>query len=124
MQFSPGGFDETDLPKMKAVKGRFPTFNYCHPPVSMIKCEKGVLLTDGWYKHARKIHYTADTSMALLWGLSCGFQSFWPYFYFFFFAFMIGHRCVRDELRCSKKYGPAWEEYTKRVPYRFIPGVF
>ena len=124
MEFSPGGFDETDLPKMKSVKHRFPTFSECKAPVSRLECERGVLLTDGWYKYARKIHYTADTLMALLWGLSCGFSSLWPYFYFGFFAAMISHRCYRDECRCSVKYGKTWEEYVKRVPYRFIPGVF
>lgn len=124
MTFSPGGFDQTDLPKMRSVKHRFPTFSECKDPVSRLECGKGVLLTDGWYKYARKIHYTADTLMALLWGLSCGFHSIWPYVYFGFFAGMISHRCYRDECRCSVKYGETWVEYTKRVPYRFIPGVF
>eukprot|EP00415_Alexandrium_ostenfeldii_P004458 UN4458 len=62
--------------------------------------------------------------MALLWGLSCGFSSFWPYFYFIFFVAMITHRAGRDEARCREKYGDAWEKYLKAVPYRFIPKVY
>lgn len=101
----------------------FPTFRHIENP-KYIKCEQGVLLTDGWYGKARKIHYTADTCMALLWGLGCGFSSFLPYFYFCFFVAMISHRAFRDEQRCAKKYGATWEKYIKAVPYRFIPGVW
>lgn len=90
-----------------------------------IKTEKGTpLLIDGWWKYARKIHYTADIIMALLWGLSCGFRHFLPYFYFFFFTAMIIHRNQRDMERCSKKYGKDWQRYVKEVPYVFIPGVY
>lgn len=101
----------------------FPTFRHIENP-KYIKCEQGVLLTDGWYGKARKIHYTADTSMALLWGLGCGFSSFLPYFYFCFFVAMITHRTYRDEVRCQKKYGATWDKYLKAVPSRFIPGVW
>lgn len=34
---------------------------------------------------------------------------------------MIMHRAIRDNARCRDRYGKAWEEYTKRVPYIFIP---
>ena len=34
---------------------------------------------------------------------------------------MIIHRASRDIARCREKYGEAWEEYTRRVPYLFIP---
>merc|ERR1719433_1315232 len=101
----------------------FPTFRHIKDP-KYIKCEVGVLLIDGWYKVGRKIHYAADASMALLWGLGCGFGSLMPYVYFFFFSAMITHRTLRDEARCAQKYGATWDKYLKEVPYRFIPGVF
>lgn len=101
----------------------FPTFRHVPNP-KYIKCEAGVLLVDGWYACARKIHYTADTAMALLWGLSCGFSSPLPYVYFGFFVAMITHRAGRDEARCRAKYGATWDKYLKEVPYRFIPYVY
>lgn len=102
----------------------FPTFRHIENPKT-IKDDFGrELLIDGWYSWARKIHYTADLAMALLWGLACGFASFLPYVYFVFFATMITHRCSRDEAKCKAKYGETWTKYEKAVPYRFIPGVF
>ena len=34
---------------------------------------------------------------------------------------MIVHRAIRDIQRCRKKYGKAWEQYEREVPYLFIP---
>jgi Delta24(24(1))-sterol reductase len=90
-----------------------------------IKTASGsMLLTDGWYRHTRKIHYAADTLMALTWGLSCGFSSFLPYLYFIFFFGMITHRYTRDMDRCAKKYGQDWDRYCKTVKYKFIPFIY
>ena len=89
-----------------------------------MKTEAGdPILLDGWWQYARKIHYTADIVMASIWGLSCGFGGILPYYYPIFFFFMIKHRSQRDFERCSKKYKKDWEEYCKKVPYVWIPGV-
>jgi len=82
------------------------------------------LLVDGWWRYARKIHYTADILMALSWGLICGFDHFLPYLYVTFFVVMIVHRAGRDIARCKKKYGADWDRYCEEVPYLFIPYVF
>lgn len=34
---------------------------------------------------------------------------------------MIIHRAMRDIERCRIKYGEAWKEYERQVPYLFIP---
>lgn len=83
-----------------------------------------LLLTDGWFKYARKVHYTADFTQNLCWALITGFNSILPYFYPIFFFVMILHRTKRDFDKCSKKYGEDWEEYKRRCPYIYIPYVF
>lgn len=79
------------------------------------------LLTDGWYRYGRKIHYTCDVYFAVTWGLICGFESPFPWFYPVFFTVMITHRAWRDIQRCRAKYGDTWKEYEELVPYLFIP---
>lgn len=82
------------------------------------------LLIDGWYRYGRKIHYAADTVMAITWGMSCGFTGALPFLYPLFFLSMIIHRHTRDMKRCAKKYGPDWDTYCKAVPYKFIPYIY
>lgn len=89
-----------------------------------IKSEKGELFVDGWYRYARKMHYTVDVCMSFMWGYSCAFGSFIPYYYVCFFVPMLLHRTTRDEARCHQKYGKLWEQYLALVPYKYIPGVY
>lgn len=79
------------------------------------------ILVDGWYGLARKVHYTCDAFFAISWGLITGFKSPFPWFYPLFFCCMIAHRAWRDITRCRQKYGEAWLEYERQVPYLFIP---
>ena len=90
----------------------------------IIKTDTGsTILIDGWWKYARKIHYTADLTMALSWGLITGFGSYFPYFFFTLLLATLVHRNNRDMIRCSKKYGQYWDKYCKIVPYVWIPGI-
>ncbi|KAL4804822.1 ergosterol biosynthesis ERG4/ERG24 family-domain-containing protein [Aspergillus unguis] len=90
-------------------------------PKTITAADGSKILVDGWYGKARKIHYTCDLYFALNWGLITGFNSPFPWFYPVFFACMISHRALRDIQRCRNKYGEAWTEYERRVPYLFIP---
>lgn len=73
---------------------------------------------------ARKVHYTCDVFFAISWGLITGSNSPFPWFYACFFTVMIIHRARRDIMRCRERYGEAWMEYERRVPYLFIPVSF
>mmetsp|Transcript_33212 Transcript_33212/g.130751 ORF Transcript_33212/g.130751 Transcript_33212/m.130751 type:complete len:438 (-) Transcript_33212:1068-2381(-) len=116
--------------RLQQVGAYKPRFTFPQLPWGTLKDPKYLttetgskLLISGWWKYARKIHYTADLIMASSWALCCGFGSPVPYFYPIFFFGMIVHRYQRDQERCKAKYGKDWEKYEKIVPYVFIPGI-
>jgi len=75
----------------------------------------------GWRGH---FHYMPEILLALAWSLPAGFSHFLPYFYVVYLTVLLIDRAGRDDRRCRKKYGVAWEEYCRRVPWKIIPGVY
>lgn len=57
-------------------------------------------------------------------GEAKGWGMIFTYFYIVYFAVLLVHRDLRDDEKCSRKYGKDWEEYKKRVPSRLIPYVY
>lgn len=84
----------------------------------------GKLLVSGWWGICRKINYTGDLLIAYSFALTCGFATWKTWVYPAYLTTLLLHRCLRDERRCSKKYGETWAKYCARVPYRMIPGIF
>ncbi|XP_072407062.1 delta(14)-sterol reductase TM7SF2 isoform X2 [Chiloscyllium punctatum] len=82
------------------------------------------LLVSGWWGLVRHPNYLGDLIMALAWSLPCGSAHVLPYFYVIYFTVLLIHREARDEHQCRRKYGSAWNEYCKRVPYRIFPYVY
>ncbi|NXW79814.1 7-dehydrocholesterol reductase isoform X2 [Hirundo rustica] len=82
------------------------------------------LMTSGFWGWARHFNYTGDLMGSLAYCLACGFEHILPYFYIIYMTILLTHRCIRDEHRCSSKYGKDWKRYTAAVPYRLLPGVF
>jgi len=82
------------------------------------------LLVSGWWGVARHLNYTGDIVMAWTWALTCGFGSPVPYAYPVFLTLLLLHRERRDERSCRLKYGPDWDCYCQRVPYRLIPKIY
>ncbi|XP_015279913.1 PREDICTED: 7-dehydrocholesterol reductase [Gekko japonicus] len=82
------------------------------------------LLISGFWGVARHFNYTGDLLGSLAYCLSCGFEHILPYFYIIHMTILLVHRCIRDEHRCSSKYGKDWKQYCDVVSYRLFPGVF
>lgn len=55
---------------------------------------------------------------------STGVSHLLPYFYLLYFTALLVHREARDERQCLQKYGLAWQEYCRRVPYRIVPYIY
>ncbi|MFO0552875.1 MAG: hypothetical protein U0271_31090 [Polyangiaceae bacterium] len=85
---------------------------------------ENLLLASGFWGLARHFHYVPEISLALLWSLPAMFDNLLPYFYVIFLTFLLLDRANRDDKRCRTKYGTAWEEYCKRVPYKVVPGIY
>eukprot|EP01127_Copromyxa_protea_P003462 TRINITY_DN13282_c0_g1_i1.p1 TRINITY_DN13282_c0_g1~~TRINITY_DN13282_c0_g1_i1.p1 ORF type:complete len:440 (-),score=89.24 TRINITY_DN13282_c0_g1_i1:30-1349(-) len=108
-------------------RGTFPQlpWAYLSEKADYMKTEAGsCLLTDGWWRYARKPHYTGDLMMSASWGLITGFDSILPYIYCISFFFILLHRRIRDETRCKEKYKADWDKYEAKVPYVYIPYVY
>jgi 7-dehydrocholesterol reductase len=88
------------------------------------KNKKSILLASGFWAITRHMNYTFELMSALVWSLPALIASPIPYFYFIFLLILLTHRTVRDDNKCSKKYGIYWREYRKIVKYQMIPGIY
>jgi 7-dehydrocholesterol reductase len=83
-----------------------------------------LLLASGWWGVARHFHYVPELALAVAWTIPVGFEHGLPWLYPVFLSILLTHRAVRDDERCARKYGEAWAEYRRRVPWKMLPGVF
>uniref|UniRef100_A0A3B3ZDM4 Delta(14)-sterol reductase LBR n=1 Tax=Periophthalmus magnuspinnatus TaxID=409849 RepID=A0A3B3ZDM4_9GOBI len=82
------------------------------------------LLVSGWWGVVRHPNYLGDLIMALAWSLPCGFTHLLPWYYMIYFIILLVHRDSRDMSECRRKYGLAWDQYCRTVPYRIIPRIY
>lgn len=106
------------------IWGRKPQSIACQYKTEDGCIRKSQLLVSGWWGIARHMNYTGDLLLSLAYSLACGITHLLPYFYIIFLFILLVHRCIRDEKRCSDKYGSQWKEYCSQVPYRFLPYVW
>ncbi len=85
---------------------------------------ESLLLASGWWGITRHFHYVPEIILALAWSLPAGFTHFLPYFYVLYLTILLFDRATRDDRRCLRKYGAAWEEYCRRVPWKILPGIY
>ncbi|XP_046915001.1 lamin B receptor [Dermatophagoides farinae] len=83
-----------------------------------------VLLASGSWGMARHLNYLFELLIAFAFGAPALATSIIPYLYFLFIFILIIHRTMRDDDKCSKKYGRYWQEYCQLVPYKIVPYIF
>lgn len=83
-----------------------------------------LLLASGYWGLARHFHYLPELTIALAWTLPVGVSGGVAYAYFAFLAILLVDRAGRDDRRCAAKYGSAWSEYRRLVPFKIVPGLF
>jgi len=93
-------------------------------PAKMLSNDKSNLLVDGWWGRMQHPNYIGDILIAISMSLPCGFNYIGPYLYPFYLTTLLIHRQMRDDNKCSKKYGTLWKEYCKAVPYKLLPGIY
>lgn len=57
-------------------------------------------------------------------GEARGWGMVFTYFYVLYFAVLLVHRDLRDDEKCSRKYGEDWEKYKRIVRWRIVPYVY
>jgi protein-S-isoprenylcysteine O-methyltransferase Ste14 len=83
------------------------------------------LLCGGFWGFARHINYLGELGMAVGLTLALGRPlDPWPWLYPLYYVALLVPRQADDDRRCRAKYGPLWEEYCRRVPWRIVPGVY
>lgn len=83
------------------------------------------LLVNGFWGLSRHINYLGEICMATGIVVAVGqFSTPWGWLYPLYYVALLFPRQAADDKRCAEKYGPLWEEYLKKVPYRIIPKVY
>ena len=83
------------------------------------------LLCSGFWGVSRHVNYLGEILMATGLALALGWPlALGPWLYPLYYLAFLLPRERDDDRRCAAKYGPLWDEYRKRVPWRIIPRVY
>ena len=83
------------------------------------------VLAGGFWGLARHINYLGEILMASALTLCLGYpQDFVPWLYPLYYLVLLVPRQYFDDQRCAERYGPLWQEYCRRVPFRIIPWIY
>lgn len=105
------------------VWGRPPLITAATYRTEQGELKQNLLLASGWWGISRHFHYLPEILGAFLWSVPALFNDFLPYFYVLFLTTILLERAFRDDKRCADKYGSAWDDYCRRVPYKILPYV-
>jgi delta14-sterol reductase len=83
------------------------------------------LLCSGFWGLSRHVNYLGEILMALALALCLGYPAaIAPWLYPLYYLALLVPRERADDRRCADKYGPLWQEYCYRVPWRIVPWVY
>jgi len=83
------------------------------------------LLVNGFWGISRHINYLGEILMAVGIVLATGHANLiWPWLYPLYYVVLLFPRQLDDHKRCAEKYGPLWDQYVERVPYKIIPYIY
>jgi 7-dehydrocholesterol reductase len=88
------------------------------------RTHSALLVCSGYAGLVRHFHYVPDMVLLALYCVPAGFQRVLPYTYLLYLSALLIDRTYRIDARCAAKYGPAWDAYVRRVPYKLVPGLF
>ncbi|MEP6482751.1 MAG: hypothetical protein ABJA94_12175 [Rhodoglobus sp.] len=105
----------------KTAPGR--TFLWLAPEA--ISDREHSLLVNGFWGASRHINYLGEIIQSVAIALSAGYFGVWEvWLYPLYYVALLLSRQADDDTVCRAKYGPLWDEYTARVRYRIVPGVY
>ena len=88
-------------------------------------CGKHSLLVNGFWGGSRHINYLGEILQAVAIAAASGYFGIWMvWLYPAYYIALFVTRERDDEKICAAKYGPLWGEYTAKVKYRIIPGIY
>ena len=85
---------------------------------------RSLLLLSGYWGMARHFHYVPEIAAAFAWSCPAGFSHVMPFVYVVYLVILLINRAQRDDDRCRAKYTRYWDQYTDRVCWKIVPGVY
>ena len=86
--------------------------------------ERNVLYS-GFWGVSRHVNYLGEIVMATGLALALGWPlMLGPWLYPLYYVALLLPREREDDRRCAEKYGPLWEQYREKVPWRIVPRAY
>ena len=93
-------------------------------PRALSDGERRVLFS-GFRGLSRHVNYLGEILMATGLALALGRPlALGPWLYPLYYVALLFPRERDDDRRCAAKYGPLWERYREKVPWRIVPRVY
>ncbi|KAI9000137.1 ergosterol biosynthesis ERG4/ERG24 family-domain-containing protein [Hyaloraphidium curvatum] len=95
---------------------------------------EGKILNTGFWAVSRHVNFFGEILQSMALSVPCSLYAsyvgaglFWqalPWLYPLYYIALFVPREIEDGRVCRQKYGKAWEEYEKQVPWRIVPGLW